>query len=113
MFEKLNIVYLYGYGPNEKIHVDTLVPLIKSQSANDTKVGIVLIHDGVIIASSKRKIDSHLKEFIELPITYYVMTSDLKARGIALDSISANMKAIEYGDLVDILDSSEKIISWM
>ena len=113
MSEKLNILYLYGYGPNEKIHVDTLVPLIKNQIAIDSKIGIVLMHDGVIFASSKRKIENHLKELIDLPIMYYVMGSELKARGITLDSINSNIKPIEYGDLVDIMDSSEKIISWM
>ena len=92
MTENLDIVYLYGNSPRDGAYMDTLIPLIKTQSTNSLKVGIVFIHDGVINASSKRASSE---------------------QGILLDSINNAVKPINYGDLVDILDSSEKVISWM
>jgi sulfur relay protein TusB/DsrH len=93
--------------------MDTLIPIIKTQTSNGAKVGIVLIHDGAINASSKRKTSEQLKKLMELPIAVFVMVPDMKARGILLDSINNAVKPINYEDLVDILDSSEKIVSWM
>ena len=113
MTEKLDMVYLYGYSPRDEAYMDTLISMMKTQSSKDNKVGIVFIHDGVINASSKRKLSEQVKKLMELPITFFVMSPDLKARGILLDSINNALKPINYGDLVDILDSSEKIISWM
>ena len=113
MSDNLNIVYLYGYSPNDTIHLDTLTSLIKKQSIKNLKIGIILIHDGVIAASSSKKLDNRLIELLELPIELYMMTPDIKARGIRLDSVRTNIKPIEYNELVDILDSAEKIISWM
>jgi len=113
MTEKLDMIYLYGNSPRDGAYMDTLIPLIETQSTNGVKVGIVLIHDGVINASSKRKATEQVKKLMELPIAVFVMAPDLKARGILLDSINNAVKPINYEDLVDILDSSEKIISWM
>jgi len=113
MTEKLDMVYLYGNSPRDGAGMDTLIPVIKTQTSNGVKVGIVLIHDGVINASSKRKTSEKVKKLMELSITVFVMVPDLKARGILLESINNALKPINYGDLVNILDSSEKIISWM
>lgn len=113
MTENLDIVYLYGNSPRDGAYMDTLIPLIKTQSTNSLKVGIVFIHDGVINASSKRASSEQVNKLMEFPITIFVMAPDLKARGILLDSINNAVKPINYGDLVDILDSSEKVISWM
>ena len=113
MTENLDMVYLYGNSPRDRAYMETLIPVIETQFKNGVKVGIVFIHDGVINASSKRKSSEQVKKLMELPITLFVMIPDLKARGILLDSIYNAVKSINYGDLVDILDSSEKIISWM
>ncbi|MFX1399257.1 MAG: sulfurtransferase complex subunit TusB [Promethearchaeota archaeon] len=113
MVDKLNILYLYGYNPDVGTHMKTIIPLIKNQSSNGLKIGIILIHDSVIVSSSKRKTTALVQELIELPIEFFAMTPDLKARGIDLNAINSKIKPIEYTDLVDILENSEKIISWM
>ena len=46
-------------------------------------------------------------------ITLYAMIPDLQARGIALENIHDKVKPIEYDDLIDNLDVTPKIISWM
>ena len=113
MSDKLDIVYLFGYGPNDGAYLDTLLPLVRNQSQKGSNVGFIFIHNGAIIASARKKTNAQVKELIGLPIKMYVLEPDLKARGITLDRINNNIKPIKYGDLVDILDSSEKIISWM
>ena len=113
MTEKLNIVYLYGFSPNECAKIETLLSLLNTQKTENLNIGIILIHDGVFIASSKRISSKTVQKLMELQIVVHVMIPDLKARGIALDSIRNGVKPIEYADLVDLMDSSEKIISWM
>ena len=113
MTEILDTIYLFGYSPRDSSHLDTIIPLIKNQNSKGTKIGIVLIHDGVIGASSKGKVPKEFRELVEISTNIYVLTPDLKARGIALDTIDSDIKAIEYREFVDIIDSSEKIISWI
>ena len=113
MSDTLNNVYLFGYSPRTGIQVNNLLMLAKNQASKGLKVAIVLIHDGVIGASSKAKTPEAIKELMELSAAVYAMIPDLKARGISLDSINDKVKPIEYGELVDIIDSTEKIISWM
>ncbi len=111
--DKLNITYLYGYGSNAAIHLDTIIPLIHEQVTSGLKVGMVLIHDSVILGSSKRKAKENIEKLLDLPVSFFVMIPDLKARGISLDGLFDKIEPIEYINLVDVLESSEKIISWM
>jgi sulfur relay protein TusB/DsrH len=113
MSDELNSIYLFGYSPRAGIQVNNLILLAKNQVSKGLKLGIVLIHDGVISASSKIKTPEVINELMNLPIKIYAMIPDLKARGILLDNIKDDIKPIEYAELVDIIDSTEKIISWM
>ncbi len=113
MSDELNCIYLFGYSPRAGVQVNSLKLLVKNQNSKGLKLGIVLIHDGVIGASSKIKGAELINEIINLQIKMYVMIPDLKARGISLDNIKDEIKPIEYTELVDIIDSTEKIISWM
>ena len=113
MSDELNCIYLFGYSPRAGIQVNNLKLLVKNQASKGLKLGIILIHDGVIGASSKIKAPEVINELMNLPIKIYAMIPDLKARGISLDKIKDEVKPIEYGELVDIIDATEKIISWM
>ena len=96
-------------------HVFTLLNLHIGQSkkAKNSKIGIVLIHDGVIGISNKGKIPNHMEELLDLNIGMFAMVPDLKARGISLEYISEKIELIEYDDLIDILDTTPKVISWI
>ena len=54
-----------------------------------------------------------MEELLKMNITVYAMIPDLQARGIALENIHDKVKPIGYDDLIDILDVTPKIISWM
>ncbi|MBN1800652.1 MAG: hypothetical protein JW891_04055 [Candidatus Lokiarchaeota archaeon] len=113
MVEKINITYLYGYGSDALNHLNTIIPLINEQIASGSKIGMVLIHDSVVLSFSKRKFNDIIKNLFDLPVKFFAMSPDLKARGISADNLFDKVEPIEYTDLVDVLENSEKIVSWM
>jgi len=113
MSENTNITYLFGFNERASKNLEKLLPILKSQSKRGSKIGFILIHDGVINALSRGKVPNAVKELISLDILIYTMVPDLKARGIGVDNIHETIKPIEYSDLVDIMESSSKLISWM
>jgi sulfur relay protein TusB/DsrH len=113
MSENIDIIYLFGFSTNTGTYLERLLPILRSQKTMDTKIGIILIHDGVIGISTKGKIPKQMEDLLDLNIPILAMVPDLKARGISLKYISEKIKPIEYDDLIDILDITPKIISWM
>ncbi len=113
MTENLNIVYLYGFSPRHGNELSRLLPIVKTQSIDGAKIGFILIHDGVIGGSSRGKVSESMKELFSINLTIFAMIPDLKARGISLDYLDDKIKPIEYNELIDILDNSQKIVSWM
>lgn len=113
MIENLDVIYLFGFSGLTGNQLKTLLPIIKSQIKNNTKLGLVLIQDGVIGIMKKGKIPSQMKELLELGITVFAMRSDMKARGITPEYIHDKIRSIEYDDLIDVIDATPKVISWM
>lgn len=113
MSENRNILYLFGYSEMTGTHLERLLPILKAQVNKGSQIGMVLIHDGVIGISKKGRIPEKMEDLINMNITIYAMIPDLQARGIALENIHDKVKPIGYDDLIDILDVTPKIISWM
>ncbi|MBA7631915.1 hypothetical protein ES703_39452 [subsurface metagenome] len=66
MTENLDMVYLFGFSGVTGNHLRRLLPILKSQIKKNTKLGLVLIHDGVIGITTKGKIPKqiyHIKIF--------------------------------------------------
>ncbi|MFX1593396.1 MAG: DsrH/TusB family sulfur metabolism protein, partial [Promethearchaeota archaeon] len=53
------------------------------------------------------------EELLNLDVAIFAMKSDMKARGIAPEHIHGKIKSIEYDDLIDVIDTTPKVISWM
>jgi len=113
MINNNSIVYLYGFSTMLESKMINFNKIIKRQVNEDVLISTVFIHDGVIGTSQKSKISPHMKELLDLPINFYVLTPDLKARGINVSNIYNRIKSIEYEDLVDMLAITSKIVSWM
>ena len=113
MAEDKNILYLFGYSERMGKNLERLIPLLKSQKSKEAKIGLIFIHDGVINTSSKGKIPDSVKELIDLNVNLFTMIPDLKARGISIEHIIDRIKPIDYGELVDLIDATPKLISWM
>ena len=113
MSENRKVLYLFGYSEMTGKHLERLLPILKAQINKGSQIGLVLIHDGVIGISKKGKIPKKMEELLDMNITIYAMIPDLQARGIVLENIHDKVKPIDYDDLIDNLDVTPKIISWM
>ncbi|MBY9010549.1 MAG: DsrE family protein [Candidatus Lokiarchaeota archaeon] len=113
MAENRNVLYLFGYSEMTGTHLGRLLPILNAQINKGSQIGLVLIHDGVIGINKKGKIPEKMEELLNMNINIYAMIPDLQARGIALENIHDKVKPIGYDDLIDILDITPKIISWM
>ena len=113
MTENLDIIYLFGFSVLTGNQLQRLLPILKSQIKKNTKLGLILIHDGVIGITTKGKIPKQMEELLSLNIAVFAMKSDMKARGIAPEYVHDKIKSIEYDDLIDVIDSTPKVISWM
>lgn len=113
MVDNTSIVYLYGFSTLLESKLINLIKIIEQQLEQNQQISIVFIHDGVIGTSKKNKITSSMKKLLNLHITTYSLLPDLKARGIDTTTLQNKVKGIEYEDLVDILVTIPKIVSWM
>ena len=113
MTENLDMIYLFGFSGLTGNHLRRLLPILKSQIKKNTKLGLVLIQDGVIGISTKGKIPKQMEELLDLDVAVFAMKSDIIARGIAPELVHSNIKSIEYDDLIDVIDATPKVISWM
>ncbi len=113
MSETRKVLYLFGYSEMTGTQLERLLPILKAQINKGSQLGLVLIHDGVIGINKKGKVPEKMEELLNMNIVVYAMIPDLQARGIDLEQIHDKVKAIEYDDLIDLLDVTPKIISWM
>ncbi len=113
MTENLDMIYLFGFSGLTGNQLQRLLPILKSQIKKNSKLGLVLIHDGIIGITTKGKIQTEMEELLSLDVAVFAMKSDMKARGIDPEYIHGKIKSIEYEDLIDIIDATPKVISWM
>jgi sulfur relay protein TusB/DsrH len=90
-----------------------LLRLLDNQVKQKKQIHLIFIHDGVIGTSKQTTITPSLQHLLTLPISLYTLKSDLIARGINAQNLQEGIKGIEYEDLVDLLVSTPKIVSWM
>ena len=113
MAENLDVIYLFGFSGLTGNHLKRLLPILKSQINKSVRLGLVLIHDGVIGISTKGKITKQVEELLGLDVEVFAIKSDIIARGIAPEHIHDKIKSIEYDDLIDVIDTTPKLVSWM
>ena len=113
MSENNDIVYLFGFSERSMRQVEKLLPILKSQKSKGRRISLILRLDGVINAIANGKLPKSVEDLLSLDLSIYVMIPDLKARGIVIENIQEKIKPIDYLEMVDILDTTPKIISWM
>ena len=113
MSQNINNLYLFGFSEITGNHLERLLPLIKAQINRGAQIGIVLIHDWVIGINVKGKIPKAMEDLLSLNISIFAMIPDLMARGLNPENIHNKIKPLEYDDLIEILDGTPKIISWI
>ncbi|MHA2180387.1 MAG: DsrH/TusB family sulfur metabolism protein [Promethearchaeota archaeon] len=113
MTDNLDVIYLFGFSEMTGNHLRRLLPILKSQIKKTVKLGLVLIQDGVIGVSTMGKIPKHMEELLNLDVAVYAMIGDIISRGIRPEFIHNKVESIEYDDLIDLIDNTPKVISWM
>ena len=106
-------MYLYGFSTMLESKLINLIKIIEQQLKQNHQISIVFIHDGVIGTSKKNQITPSMKKLLDLSLTTYSLLPDLRARGIDAINLQKKVKGIEYEDLVDLLVTIPKIVSWM
>jgi sulfur relay protein TusB/DsrH len=113
VIKKMDILYLFGFSERTGNHLERLLPLLEVQKSKGSEIGLVLIHDGVIGVTVNSVIPKTIDELLSLNISIFAMIPDMNARGIPVEKLHSKIKPVEYNELVDILDSAQKVISWM
>ena len=113
MVDNNSILYLYGFSTMVESKLINLIKIIEKQIEQNSKISIVFMHDGVIGTSKVNNVSPTMKKLLDLPITTYSLLPDLNARGIDTAKLQNKTMGIEYGELVDLLVSIPKIVSWM
>lgn len=110
---KYTNLYLFGFSLRNSIQLNRIYSLLEVQKDQIESIGLVLIHDGVIGIVKNGIISETMSKLLELPVEVLAMGPDLKARGIPVENVHDKITIIDYDDLVDIINQSEKITSWM
>lgn len=109
----LDLLYLFGFSPNKSNQLKRLKQLLDTHLVNNKTVGIALLHDGVIGLSTKGFTPDSLTELLNSSFQVFALKPDLDARGISKVVINEKVNLIDYEGLVDLMDSTPRIISWM
>jgi sulfur relay protein TusB/DsrH len=113
MTDNLDLVYLFGFSELTGNHLRRLLPILESQIKKNTKLGLVLIQDGVIGITTMGKIPKQMDELLNLDIAVFAMIADVISRGIRPEFIHNKIESIDYDELIDLIDNTPKVISWM
>jgi sulfur relay protein TusB/DsrH len=75
------------------------------------KLGIIFVGNGVYHAAVKEggKADPVLQK----SANFYVLTEDLESRGLTAANLPGNIKAVTYGDVVDLIFNDYEKIIWI
>jgi sulfur relay protein TusB/DsrH len=109
----LDLLYLFGFSPNKSNQLKKVKKLLDKHLEENKKIGIILLHDGVIGLSTKGLVPDSITELLNNSFQIFALIQDIEARGILKESIHDNVNLINYGELVDLMDSTQRIISWM
>jgi sulfur relay protein TusB/DsrH len=108
-----SIVYLYGFSLENSDEAKSLIKILNEQLKHEINIKLILIHDGVNRTTIKGVIPKLLKNLLELPINIFAVIPDIKARGMDYNNLNNKIKPIDYGQLVDILVNTQKVVSWL
>lgn len=88
-----------------KLTVDTLDRLMAD------KLGIILVANGVYHASIKE--NGKASTLLDKSANFYALKEDLETRGIDPSGIDSRVKAVSYGDVVDLIMNDYEKLAWL
>ncbi len=98
----MSMLHLVNKSPYECNNLNTATGFMKD---GDT---LLLIEDGVFAAVKAGKAASQLGSH-----SVSVLGPDLAARGIAEDKLADGITVVDYAGFVDLVESNDKVQSWL
>ncbi len=96
------MLHLVNKSPYESNNLDTAAGLMQDGDA------LLLIEDGVYAAVKGGKAASKINGR-----SVSVLGPDLAARGIAEDKLAGGVTVVDYAGFVDLVESNDKVQSWL
>ena len=75
------------------------------------KLGIILVGNGVYHATLKEGGKS--SPVLDKSAQYYALTEDLETRGFTAANLDSRVKAVTYGDIVDLIFNEYEKVIWI
>jgi sulfur relay protein TusB/DsrH len=75
------------------------------------KLGIIFVGNGIYRAAVKE--GGSNDPILQKSATFYVLTEDLESRGLTAANLAANVKAVTYSDVVDLIFNDYEKIIWI
>jgi len=75
------------------------------------KLGIILVGNGVYHAAVKE--GGKTSSLLDKQAVFYALTEDFETRGITSENLDSRVKAVNYGDLVDLIFNDYEKIIWL
>lgn len=88
-----------------RITVDTLDKL------KIDKLGIILVGNGVYHARIKE--GGSASPLLKTSADFYALTEDMETRGIQASDIDSSVKAVNFGDVVDLIFNDYEKTAWL
>lgn len=99
---------LYGYSGFYHCQRNRLQSAIEGLE----NVEIVLMEDATV-GTSKTETETPYTPLIRANVPLYGLSEDLKARGMDPENLAGGITPIDYDKLIDLIETSERIISWL
>ncbi len=74
-------------------------------------LGIVFVGNGVYHAATKE--GGKASSLLDKKANFYALTEDFETRGITSAGLDSRVKAVTYGDLVDVIFNDYEKVIWL
>lgn len=101
------ILHIVNKSPFERTALSSCLNLAQDKSS------VLLIEDGIIAATKNDRFGDLLSAAMERNISFYALSPDFKARGLAADRAIDGVKLIGYEDFVDLVENHDTVQSWL
>ncbi len=75
------------------------------------KLGIFFVGSGIYHATVEE--NGKPSQILEKDASFYALTEDLESRGFKSENLDSRVKAVTYGDVVDLIFSDYEKIIWI
>ena len=75
------------------------------------KLGIIFVGNGVYHAAAKE--GGKACAILDKKAEFYALTEDFETRGFTADKLDSRVKAVSYGDVVDLIFNDYEKVIWL